>query len=265
MSRRSPSALEVLIQLPWWVSTGIGVGAAIATEVMRRHLAAGGSFNTALAAGLWWTPWAIASGFALVAALSVLVRRRNAQIVEEQTSLKTLRQLHWHDLERLVGEAYRRRGYTVEQPLTPGGADGGIDLILRREGRTTLVQCKQWRSGSVGITVVREIFGVMMHERADAALVITSGKFTREAQDFALGKPLELIDGPALLALVREVQAGPAQPVTPPAAAHAVLCPECGASMVLRTAKRGLRSGEQFWGCSRYPVCRGKLNFSGAK
>ena len=34
-------------------------------------------------------------------------------------------------------------------------------------------------------------------------------------------------------------------------------CPECGSKMVLRTAKRGPNRGNQFWGCSNYPSCRG--------
>lgn len=36
-----------------------------------------------------------------------------------------------------------------------------------------------------------------------------------------------------------------------------VACPLCGASMVLRTARRGRRRGKQFWGCSRFPSCMG--------
>jgi hypothetical protein len=34
------------------------------------------------------------------------------------------------------------------------------------------------------------------------------------------------------------------------------LCPKCGSSMVLRKAKRGGNTGNQFWGCSAYPKCR---------
>ena len=34
-------------------------------------------------------------------------------------------------------------------------------------------------------------------------------------------------------------------------------CQKCGRPMVLRTAKSGQRAGEQFWGCSGYPDCRG--------
>lgn len=34
-------------------------------------------------------------------------------------------------------------------------------------------------------------------------------------------------------------------------------CPSCGSSMVRRTARRGPNAGNAFWGCSRYPGCRG--------
>lgn len=33
-------------------------------------------------------------------------------------------------------------------------------------------------------------------------------------------------------------------------------CPKCGSIMLLRTAKRGARTGEKFWGCSSYPECK---------
>lgn len=34
-------------------------------------------------------------------------------------------------------------------------------------------------------------------------------------------------------------------------------CPKCGELTVLRTAKGGKNPGSQFWGCSRYPDCKG--------
>lgn len=45
-----------------------------------------------------------------------------------------------------------------------------------------------------------------------------------------------------------------------PGTSSAPLCPKCGAPMVLRTAMRGERAGKRFWGCSRYPSCRGIVN-----
>jgi DNA-binding helix-hairpin-helix protein with protein kinase domain len=39
-----------------------------------------------------------------------------------------------------------------------------------------------------------------------------------------------------------------------------VTCPRCGSKMVKRLAKRGRNAGGYFWGCSRYPTCRGTRN-----
>lgn len=33
-------------------------------------------------------------------------------------------------------------------------------------------------------------------------------------------------------------------------------CPKCGGALVLRTSKKGVNSGNQFYGCSNYPKCR---------
>lgn len=38
-------------------------------------------------------------------------------------------------------------------------------------------------------------------------------------------------------------------------------CPKCGSQMLLRTAKRGDNQGGKFWGCSKYPECRGILAY----
>ena len=137
------------------------------------------------------------------------------------------------------------------------GADGGVDLVLRKAGRVSLVQCKQWKVFSVGAPVIREMFGIMTAERADEAIIVTSGGFTSEAERFAQGKPIRLLDGPRLLKLVKQVQnrghesSAPspttAEPDMPP------FCPVCGKVMVLRTARRGQNAGNQFLGCPDYP------------
>jgi restriction system protein len=41
---------------------------------------------------------------------------------------------------------------------------------------------------------------------------------------------------------------------------HIPVCPQCGKPMVLRTAKSGKNSGQQFWGCSAYPNCKGVVS-----
>jgi restriction system protein len=38
------------------------------------------------------------------------------------------------------------------------------------------------------------------------------------------------------------------------------ICPMCGRTMLARTARKGPKSGQRFWGCSAYPDCKGTLN-----
>lgn len=43
---------------------------------------------------------------------------------------------------------------------------------------------------------------------------------------------------------------------------NGVICPQCGSPMVLREAKSGQNAGKQFWGCSKFPQCRGIVNIT---
>jgi restriction system protein len=188
--------------------------------------------------------------------------------VDAGTASKPVQSLSWQQFEQLTGEAFRRRGFQVTENST-GGADGGIDLVLQKNGEKYLVQCKQWRALKVGVSVVRELYGVMAAGGAAGGFVVTSGRFTKEASDFALGRNVELVDG---VELQRWIQAaGTANradsvsaSVAPQEAAgqqqeRVVCCPKCQATMVRRTAKRGPNAGSSFWGCSKYPACRGTL------
>jgi restriction system protein len=143
--------------------------------------------------------------------------------------------------------------------LAAGGADGGVDLVLRREGQMTVVQCKRWKDKPVRVQTVRELYGVMIDRRANAAKLVATTNFTSDAIAFARGKPIELVDSAALLDLLRGVQTSPkiAAPKIPEGAGviEADPCPRCGSKMVLREATRGAHAGQSFWGCSRYPSC----------
>lgn len=44
-----------------------------------------------------------------------------------------------------------------------------------------------------------------------------------------------------------------------------IICPRCGANLVLRTAKKGYKVGTKFYGCSNYPKCRFIKNINQTK
>jgi len=283
MARRSKnSTFEDLVliasRLPWWLCMILATFAwfGLHALAMRPIAPPTPSINlstviiaqlvrTAASAAQYLVPMLLVAG-ALVSIVGRWQRRTLLDSVAEGGATSSVQNLTWQQFEQLTGEAFRRRGFTVTENATLG-ADGGIDLRLHKGGEKYLVQCKQWRALKVGVGVVRELYGVMAAERAAGGFVVTSGRFTKEARDFAQGRNVELIDGTVLQQWIRRVgKASPVNPVgTPIDHDHTasqqmdgtVSCPRCQAAMVRRMAKRGPNAGSSFWGCSQYPACRG--------
>lgn len=268
MAHKNPGLGKILIMAPWWVSATLAGLSYIALRWVSPAVLGGNQVTKIFAQAAVSLAWMPALGFGVLALLSAFLAKKKRALLDNQKDAETLRALSWKEFEWLVGEAYRRQGYAVEESLG-GGADGGIDLIIRRGGGTWLVQCKHWKVQAVGAPVIREIFGLVTHHQANGAFVITSGRFTREAVAFAEGKTLDLVDGPALLELVKGVQTNrttavapipQALPKPPTIPASVPSCPKCGRAMVRRVARRGANAGNSFWGCTAYPKCDGIRN-----
>lgn len=54
------------------------------------------------------------------------------------------------------------------------------------------------------------------------------------------------------------------QPPTLTVVPDGPLCPKCGERMALRKARKGKNAGSEFWGCPRFPRCRGVRKISTA-
>ena len=93
--------------------------------------------------------------------------------------------------ENDIGKLYRTLGYNVK--ITKGSGDGGVDLILKKNGITTIVQCKAHKH-QVGPNDVRALWGVREDFNATHAIFIAYSGVTKGAQDFARGKNLELLN-----------------------------------------------------------------------
>ena len=296
MPRRSKSSpaedlLDLVALLPWWAGVLLAVvGYVFLNSIATQPVTVTGTPGqiSAVMTSAVWKGLAGIGQYVLPliclagAGLSAYRRNKRKQLVrdvEQSQSADALDGMRWQEFEMLVGEAFRLRGFQVLE-TGGGGADGGIDLVLSKptqNGREKyLVQCKQWRAWKVGVDVVRELYGVMAARGAAGGFVVTSGRFTAEATQFAEGRNLTLIDGPKLQRMLRDAKvsarkapAAAPSPVVPtapsqiPAAAIAVApalapeCPLCGKSMLQRTAQRGASAGNRFWGCAGFPACRG--------
>jgi restriction system protein len=190
--------------------------------------------------------------------LSKAKRQRLLEEAQRQPGKQGIEGITWREFEMLVGEWFRRHGYGVHE--TDTGPDGGVDLVLTRDGESYLVQCKQWKAYKVGVNIVREHLGVMVSQGAAGGYIVTSGDYTEEARRFAASNGIKLIDGIQLASWIRAVKTTVNTPVSldiPAPTQTRPVCPACGADMLERKATRGAHAGQSFWGCSRYPKCRG--------
>jgi HJR/Mrr/RecB family endonuclease len=109
------------------------------------------------------------------------------------------------DFEKRIQALFEMAGFQTE--LTRATGDGGIDLIAHTEtpfiSGNYIVQCKDWEN-PVGEPVIRDIYGLVIASGANKGIVITTGRFTSAAKQFAAGKPLELIDGEKLKQLMKQ-------------------------------------------------------------
>lgn len=272
--------VELVARLPWWV----GVALAIISYVVLHRLATAevavatnpGRFGAVAAQQLYIT-MAMFGQYLLPVILligaigSAIAQWKRTQLITDvarSESVGVLGDMRWQEFEVLVGEAFRLKGYRVTE-TGGGGADGGVDLVVTKGSEKRLVQCKQWRAFKVGVTTIRELYGVMAAKGAAGGFVVTSGEFTGDAIEFAHGRNIELINGAQLLGMIeraRQTVQSASATASPPSASRTALqqadpnppnCPRCGQTMIWRVAKQGSNAGKPFWGCSGFPDCRG--------
>lgn len=275
-SRRSgffDDLLAIATKLPWKVSIGL----ALVSFVVLHGLAGveidappstkdigGFAVKAMYQAVARFAQFIVPVAFVVGAIVSLIRQRRRTELVASVAASNApdaLHEMSWREFESLLEEAYRLRGYSVRR-VGGDGPDGGIDLVLDRGAEKVLVQCKQWRAMKVGVSTIRELYGVMAAKAAASGIVVTSGRFTADAVEFASGRNIKLVEGDELRRMIREAKGARGATVVrtaelPRTGTSATGCPQCGSPMIKRVAKRGGNAGQSFYGCSRYPACHG--------
>ena len=126
-----------------------------------------------------------------------------------------LRLLNAEEFEWFVGEIFRREGYQVKETGNQEGPDGNIDLVLMKNNKQMIVQCKRWQAQSVGVDEIRRFAGTLMREglSGEAGIFVTLSNFTSQAQDEARTLGIQLVNGAELDGRRQRVQRFEAYPV----------------------------------------------------
>lgn len=89
--------------------------------------------------------------------------------------------------EEIVADLLRRLGYKIT--LTPASRDGGKDIYAAKRDELGsflyVVECKKYSPDNpVGVSLVRQLYGVVQAEKATAGILATTSFFTKGAKEF---------------------------------------------------------------------------------
>ena len=176
----------------------------------------------------------------------------------DQWSLELLQSLDWKRFEEVVAAYFREKNFRSE--TLAYGPDGGVDARLffgDLEKPVGIVQCKAWGKRMVGVAPVRELLGVMTHERVARGYFAATGDFTEEAKTFAKANPIMLITGQDFLVAIAKMDKATSDrllAVSTEGEYTVPTCASCGDKLYKKTLKAGTA-----WVCRRYPSCRTRI------
>ncbi|WP_334476187.1 MULTISPECIES: restriction endonuclease [unclassified Bradyrhizobium] len=120
---------------------------------------------------------------------------------------QNLAAMDWQEFEHLIRELLAKEyaDKKAEVKITRASRDRGVDAVIFNSdplhGGKFVVQAKRY-SNTVDVAAVRELYGTVLNEGANRGILVTTSHFGRDAHEWAANKPLTLIDGPNLLALL---------------------------------------------------------------
>ncbi|MBT9177390.1 MAG: hypothetical protein DDT20_01723 [Firmicutes bacterium] len=175
------------------------------------------------------------------------IRREAAEKKLLKSGINEIDKLTGEGFERFLALYFKAQGYNAK--ITPEFGDFGADLILVKDGATTIVQAKRWEN-AVGIEAVQQIVAAKAYYKAERAMVVTNSAFTPAAIKLAEVNRVELWERSALIERLSEASAADLLPASDVRSAPDRTCLECGRLLVERTGPTG-----RFRGCSGFPLC----------
>jgi restriction system protein len=115
----------------------------------------------------------------------------------------------WDDFEHLVRQLFEWEfeKHGAEVKVTRASRDRGVDAIVfdpdPLRGGKYVLQAKRY-TRPVDVAAVRDLYGTVVNEGANRGILVTTSSYGPDAYDFAKDKPLSLIDGPNLLAMLKK-------------------------------------------------------------
>lgn len=92
--------------------------------------------------------------------------------------------------EKAVAELFRAQGYNAT--VTSGSGDGGLDILLTKDGKKYGVECKQYKD-TLGPKFIRDFIGALHLRRLNAGFFVTTSGYSQQARLAAKDSEYQII------------------------------------------------------------------------
>jgi restriction system protein len=131
------------------------------------------------------------------------------EVIEGIDQTTNLAAMDWGDFEHLIRQLFEmefsQNGGEVK--VTQASSDGGVDAIAFDpdpiRGGKIVIQAKRY-TNTVGVAAVRDLYGTVLNEGASKGILVTTSDYGRDSYEFSKDKPLTLLNGSNLLALLEK-------------------------------------------------------------
>ena len=178
------SLFAVLMRSRWWISF------AICAAVVAASLAIFPK-NISPFAALGAFPFFVVGCIAFYRQMSA---PSPAQMEEIQ---QVIAAQSWADFSAQLQTAWQAEGYDVQRLNLPGA-----DLLLTRNGQTSVVSARRWKAATHGVEPLRELQAAQAKQQADLAIYVALQPLGDKASSWAAQNPVVVLNGKSMATLI---------------------------------------------------------------
>lgn len=183
--KMAPNSLfAILLRSPWWISLAIAAVFAGASRAL-------------LSDAIWLYGAAAGFPFVVIAAMAAWQQWKAPSRAQVEATTQAVRSMAWREFQAALEQGFRRQGYTVER------TEGAADLVLRREGRSTLIAARRWKAGNHGVEALEALHAARRDSGAQSCAYVALGTLSDAARRFARTHSVQVIDEDGLATLLR--------------------------------------------------------------
>ncbi|MGI6013701.1 MAG: restriction endonuclease [Oscillospiraceae bacterium] len=132
-------------------------------------------------------------------------RKKRRRILQTRTMRDLMERYNPYEFEHFIADLFELYGFHTR--VTRATNDGGIDIEMRKDEETYVVEVKQYsENNKIGRDKIQKLDSAARHAQADHAIFVTTSSFTIPAMEYADELEIDLIDGKELFEMINRAK-----------------------------------------------------------